>query len=123
MKGKKLIITIGIICLVLISGVLLFNKRYLMVSLENHVGSKATNSSEATFRMKKNDELKVKYKSTVKEGELKINLIDPKGNVVEDFDTNVNLSKQISLNEEGQYTLSVDYSNFIGSYVVDVNKK
>ena len=122
MKGKKLIITMGIICLILISGVLFFNKRYLMVSLNNHVGSKETKRSEVTFIMKKDDELKVKYNSTVKEGDLKIQLVSPKGNIVEDFDTNVNLSKQISLNEEGEYSLSVDYNNFVGSYNIDVNK-
>ncbi|EPY2278876.1 hypothetical protein ACXAT3_003659 [Clostridium sporogenes] len=79
-------------------------------------------NSEITSNVKKGNNLKFAYNSSVKEDNLKFQLTDTTGKVIEPFETNKDSSKQVSLDKEEEYIFSATYNNFISIYKIDVNR-
>lgn len=91
-------------------------------NMEKTTTSTETGNNMISFKLKKGDKLKVDYKSSVKEGNLKIQLEDSKGSVVEEFDVNKSGSKEVTAHAEGEYDFFARYEGFIGSFRVHVSR-
>ena len=118
MKINKSIIAAFIIC---IFGIFVISCSPL-ASIKNSITSKESSKSQVVFKVKADDKVNFTYDSLIKEGTLKLQLIDVDGKVIEDFETNKKGSKQISLDKVGEYTLLAAYDNFIGSYKISVER-
>ncbi|AJA46610.1 hypothetical protein CPAST_c05100 [Clostridium pasteurianum DSM 525 = ATCC 6013] len=93
-----------------------------LASIKNNITTKESNKSQVFFNGKNDEKVNLTYESSVKEGILKLQLIDKDGNIVEDFQPNKNDSKQILLNRAGEYMILVVYNNFIGNYKISVKR-
>lgn len=93
-----------------------------LASIKNNVTSRESSKLQVVFKSKENNKVNFTYDSSVKEGTLKLQLIDAEGKVIEDFQTNKKGSKEASLVKAGQYTLLAVYDNFIGDYKISVNR-
>lgn len=118
MKSNKSIILVFILGIF----ILFMTSCSPLASMRNDVKSKSSSSSKVFFNAKKGDKFKITYDSSVKEGTLKLELIDSNGKVIENFETNKSNSKQISLDKVGEYVLSANYKNFVGNYEISVDR-
>lgn len=91
-------------------------------SIKNNITAKESNKSQVVFRGKSNEKINLSYDSFVKEGTLKLQLVDKDGNILENFEPNERNSKQIALNKAGEYMILVAYNNFVGNYKISVKK-
>ena len=121
MKNKR---RIFIVCIYLCIGIAVFfiKQNSSLGNLSENITIEKSSNSEITFSGNKGDELKCKYKSSVKEGTLNLSLTDSEGNVVESFQINEGSMKPVSLDKDGEYILSATYNDFIGSYEIAVSK-
>lgn len=90
--------------------------------MKDDIKHKSSSNSVITFDLKKGDKVKFIYDSNVKEGELKIQLICSKNEVIQDFPINKSGTKELVIDKDGGYRLSANYDNFIGNYNMNVNK-
>lgn len=109
------IVAIVIVCIVGINISDVFN----LGSMKDNITSQKSSNSQITFNAKKGDKVKFTYNSSVKEGTLKLKLTDSNGKAIENFESNKNSLKQVSLDNEGEYVLSATYTNFIGNYQIN----
>lgn len=84
--------------------------------------SKETSNNMISFTLSKGDKLKIDYESSVKEGELEIQLEDPDGVIIEDLDVNKSGKKEITADSNGKYTFWAKYEDFVGTFKVRVDK-
>lgn len=118
MKISKAINAAFIICILS----LIITAYSPLASVRNNVTTKESNKSQVVFKGKSNEKINLNYESFVKEGTLKLQVIDKDGNIVADFEPNKRESKWISLNKAGEYMILVAYNNFVGNYKISVKK-
>lgn len=121
MKNKKLIAITFVICICI--GIFFIAYYSSLGTINKNVIAKESNNCEVTFNVKKSDKIKITYDSLIKEGTLKLRLTDSSGKVIENFETNRNSSKQVSIDKDGEYVLSVTYDNFVGNFKMKAKKK
>lgn len=91
-------------------------------NMEKTTKSKETSNNMISFTLSKGDKLKINYESSVKEGELEIQLEDPDGVIIEDLDVNKSGKKEITADSNGKYTFWAKYEDFVGTFKVRVDK-
>lgn len=106
---KKVIV--GIVCIVIVCIAGIYSYRNFshfsyLGSIKNTITYKKSNNSEISFSVEKGEKVEFTYDSSVKEGTLKFTLTNPSGKVIENFETNKNASKQVSIAIKGKYVLS-----------------
>lgn len=114
-KNKKILIMILTICIAI------FMSGCYSACLKNSISSSPkSNNQVLTFKLSKSNKVKVDYESSVKKGTLKLKLIDSNGEIIESFETNKSGTKEIKIKQAGNYILSAEYKNFVGSFKLGV---
>lgn len=116
---KKLIL--GIIILVVVLSCIWFvaNPKALG-NMSHDFNEPTTNISNISFFGKVDGKIKFSFKSNIEAGELDIVLYDSDGNAVYELDKARALETYYTLDKTDTYTLTAEYSNFIGSYKIAV---
>uniref|UniRef100_UPI000287E7F0 hypothetical protein n=1 Tax=Clostridium arbusti TaxID=1137848 RepID=UPI000287E7F0 len=104
MKSNRFVIVAFITCIF----VLFITSCAPLASIKNDVKSKSSSNSKVFFNAKKGDKFKFTYDSLIKEGTLKLELINSNGKVIQTFETNKKDLEQISLDKAGEYVLSAN---------------
>lgn len=119
MKKKNVIL--GIIILVIaLSCLWVLAQPKALGNMSNAFQEPTSNSSNISFYGETNDKLKFSFKSNIDAGELDIVLYDSDGNVVYELDKARALETYYTLDKADTYTLTAEYSNFIGNYTIAV---
>ena len=93
-----------------------------VASMAKSAKTKETSNNMASFELKKGEKLKIDYKSSVKEGTLKLQLRDPDHKVIEEFEINKSGKKEITAETDGEYAIFANYEDFIGSFKIHAKK-
>ncbi|KEH97603.1 hypothetical protein [Clostridium botulinum] len=113
---KKVII--GSIIFILVFILAFYSKFSYLGTMKGNIISKESNTSVTTFIAKNEDKINFIRNSSVKQGTIKLILINPKGKIIKNFQRNKNYSEQICLDTDGEYKFRIAYDNFIGNYTV-----
>jgi hypothetical protein len=79
-----------------------------------------TSSSNFSFKGEKGQRIKFSFASEIKNGELDIVLNNSSGQVIYELDKAKELQTFYTLDHSDTYTLSAEYTDFIGSYRIAV---
>ena len=85
--------------------------------IQKEIKTMETNNTAIGITAKKGEIIKITYDSKVKEGTLKMQLTGP-GDTNIQFENNKNDTKPITLDSDGDYTLSVKYDKFTGYFKI-----
>ena len=117
-KKSIFIFLLFICCCILI--LYLVNSSKILGVIKEDINKKTSSNGVINLIGKEGEKLKFKYSSSIKEGTLIFRLTDKDGTVIETFESGVTSSKVIILSNDGEYTLSATYQDFIGSYRIKV---
>lgn len=119
MKKKGIIIGVVAVIAVLLSAWLLTRPKTL--GNMNHTYTEPTTStSEISFEGETGDKIKISFASNIENGELDIILYDSQGNAVYELDRAKELETFFTFDNSDTYTLTAEYSNFIGNFNIKV---
>ncbi|MCR2042676.1 hypothetical protein [Anaerosalibacter massiliensis] len=128
MKFYKLLIITLVICMLIFftAGCSSFKSIESMIPslgcIKDDIKSKTSSNRVITLELKKGDKVKFTYDSNVKEGTLKIQLTRSKDEVIQDFPINKSGTKELVVDKDERYLLSVNFDNFIGDYRIYADK-
>lgn len=117
MKKSKNVTVLLVLLLALLSGC-----KNDVTNISNTCGSLVTESSTGSFSAKKGDKVNIEYDSKVKSGTLKIQLIAPNKNVINNFEINLNGKQEVRINKTGQYILRISLYKFKGNVNVRIKQ-
>jgi len=90
--------------------------------VKDNITSQQSSASVGSFKAKEFSKLKVSYNSYIKEGTLKLSLIDSNKKIIQEFEVNSKSSKELAIDKDDEYTLSANYNDFIGEYNISVKE-
>lgn len=90
--------------------------------VKDNVTSRQSNILCGSFNVKKSNRLKVNYSSNIKDGILKLSLIDSNKKVIQEFAVNSKSSQELTVDKDDEYTILANYSDFVGDYKLSVSK-
>lgn len=93
-----------------------------VTSISKTCGSPVTESSTGSFSATKGNKVNIEYDSKVKKGNLKIQLVDPNKNVINNFETNLKGKQEVRINKTGEYTLRISLYKFKGNVNVRIKE-
>lgn len=117
---KKRILTAFVFLAVVLLGVWLFFRAKTLGSMAHSYAEPATSSSSFTFAGEAGSTIRISFASNIESGNLNVVLYDPMGNAVYDLDQARKLKTFFTLNSAGPYTLTAEYSDFVGNFDVTV---
>lgn len=117
MKKKNIIFTIFIL-VVALSSIVFFTRPKALGNMTNTFDKPTTSASDILFTGQANNKIKFSFQSNVEAGELDIVLYDSNGNVVYELDKAKALETYYTLEKTDTYTLTAEYSDFVGSYKI-----
>lgn len=117
MKKYKSVTALLVFLLIFLSGC-----KNDVTSISKKCGSSVTESSTGSFSAAKGDKVNIEYDSKVKSGSLKIQLISPNKNVINNFETNLNGKQEVRINRTGEYTLRISLYKFKGNVNVKIKQ-
>lgn len=119
MKKKRIII--GIIVVIAAGFCIWYATRTKVLGSMNLVYAEpTTSSSTVSFQGAAGDKIKFSFASEVKSGELDMILYDSEGNVVYQLAKAGKLETFFTLEKTDTYTLSAEYSDFVGNFKIKV---
>jgi len=121
MKIKKKYIILLIIAVIVLA-VNIFAPEYLG-NMYHECTDAHTGYNNISFDGQKDDQLKIKFTSDIKDGTVNIVLYDSSGNEVYILDTEKNSSTSLTLDKTDTYTMKSEYNSFVGKYKVKVYRK
>ena len=119
MKKKRVIFAI-IISAVFLACLWVLARPKALGNMSNVFHEPATNTSTVSFYSEANNKIKFSFQSNVDAGELDIVLYDSDGNVAYELDKARALETYYTLDKTDMYTLTAEYSDFIGNYKIAV---
>lgn len=113
----------AVVPLVVVFGIGIYYYKFIsdysyLATIEDNNTSSQSSGSEGGFHAEKGGKVTVTLSSTVKAGNLQIELTDANKEIVRSFDTNKNYTDQVIIENTGDYKLLAKYSDFIGSFNV-----
>lgn len=117
MEKSKSVTVLLVFLLILLSGC-----KNDVTSISKTCGSPVTESSTGSFSATKGDKVNIEYDSKVKSGSLKIQLVAPNKNVINNFETNLNGKQEVRINKTGEYTLRISLYKFKGNVNVRIKE-
>lgn len=121
MKKKKILFVI-VILVVVLSSIWFFTRPEVLGNMTQNFNGPTTNVTNISFSGEANEKIKFSYKSNVEAGELDIVLYDSDGDIVYELDKAKALETYFTLEKTDTFTLSAEYSDFVGSYKIIVYK-
>lgn len=121
MKKKGIMIGIIALAAVLLSAWLLTRPKTLGNMSHNYT-EPTTSTSEISFDGEAGDKIKFSFASDIESGELDIILYDSQDNAVYELDSAKELETFFTFDNSDTYTLTAEYSDFIGRFNIKVYK-
>lgn len=90
--------------------------------VKDNITSRQSNILSGSFNVKKSNRLKVNYSSNIKDGVLKLSLIDSNKKVIQEFAVNSKSSQELTVDKDEEYTILANYNDFVGDYKLSVSK-
>ena len=120
---KKSRLVIWVIILIILGTVIYKESDFSKLAVvKDNITSRQSNILSGSFNVKKSNRLKVNYSSNIKEGMLKLSLIDSNKKVIQEFAVNSKSSQELTVDKDDEYTILAKYSDFIGDYKLSVSK-
>lgn len=120
---KKRYIIIGLIAVIAAAlCVWLFMAPQSLGNINHNSSEPETSASSVTFAGGAGDEIKLSLVSDVKSGALNITVYDSTGNAVKELDKATESVTFMTLDSSGIYTLTAEYTDFVGSFRIAAYK-
>lgn len=120
-KTKVFIMCAGILLLLVVGIIFYYSKSTIISEVHRTVKQTGMLANSGGFTLNEKDEVKISVRSSIKEGDALITLLNENGDVLYTFDTNCSQKESFSL-EAGHYTFRVDSDKFRGKYDIVVRK-
>ena len=120
MKRKHIIICIIVVVIVILACVWLFFRPKALGNMNHSYTESTTSSSNFSFSGETGERIRFLFASDIKSGDLDMILYDSKGNVVYELDRAKELKTFYTLGNTDTYTLTAEYTNFVGNFKVTV---
>lgn len=120
MKKKNIVISIIGVAIVILVSICLLVRPKALGSMNHSYTEPTTSSSDFLFSGDAGERIKLSFASDVKSGDLDIVLCDSEGNVVYKLDSAKELQTFYTLDNTDTYTLTAEYTNFVGNFKVAV---
>ena len=119
MKKKNIVIFIGVIVVVLISMWFLFPSKALG-NMNHSYTEPTTGNSNFSFSGETGERIKISFASDIRSGALNIVLYDSNKNTVYELDKAKELVTYYTFDNTDTYTLTAEYTDFVGNFKVKV---
>lgn len=124
MKKKIILISSAVLLGAALTTVILIkNKPLGNISMNVPVGEAKTAVSEISFKGNSGERIRISLSTDIKSGTVDFVLYNSKGGVVENIGTAKAYQTVVDLDVDDIYTLAAEYTDFYGSFKVDVSKK
>lgn len=121
MKKSRLVI---LVIILIILGTVIYKESDFskLAVVKDNITSRQSNILSGSFNVKKSNRLKVNYSSNIKDGTLKLSLIDSNKKVIQEFAVNSKSSQELTVDKDEEYTILANYNDFVGDYKLSVSK-
>lgn len=119
-KKKNIVISIIVVAIVISVSIYLLVRPKALGSMNHSYIEPTTSSSDFSFSGDAGERIKFSFASDCKSGDLDIVLCDSEGNVVYKLDSAKELQTFYTLENTDTYTLTAEYTNFVGNFKVAV---
>ncbi|AGX44317.1 hypothetical protein [Clostridium saccharobutylicum] len=120
---KKTRVVIWVIILIILGTVIYKESDFSELAVvKDNITSRQSNILSGSFNVKKSNRLKVNYSSNIKDGVLKLSLIDSNKKVIQEFAVNSKSSQELTVDKDEEYTILANYNDFVGDYKLSVSK-
>lgn len=120
MKRKILLSALFVAVVVVFVSVWFLVRPQALGNMNHSYTESTTSSSDFSFSGESGERIKFSFASDIKSGDLDIVLYDSKGNIVYELDKARELETYYTLGNTDTYTLSAEYTNFVGNFKVAV---
>lgn len=117
---KKMILTGITVITFLILAIYLLNRPKLLGNMRRNCTRQTTSASTVSFVGKAGDRIKFSFRSDIENGNLDVILYDSNDQAVYELDQAKALECYFVLNTSDRYTLTAEYSGFVGNYDIKV---